>query len=198
MLVLAAGLLVGTLAGSLTGCVRPTYVNIPSQRGDLASNNPNTTNIRVLMAEAIRAAIDYEQYEQPFVVVLPEGSDQLTYERVVNRIGGGAVTPDTRVNDPLAAAHVVAVRVRNRDAEVDVHRPSPTGREAATVYLRWYYGGEWGVERVRPWRATLDEPLPTFSPPGLESADADTDAADSEPPAAESLYADDVEDGEAE
>ena len=166
---------------SANACTRPTYVNIPKQPGDIAFHSPNNTNIRTVMAEAILGAMENEPFEGPYAVILPEDSDQLTYEYVVNRVGGGAVTPDAQlpadaVDGALPAVHVAGVRVRNRRAEVDLVKPSGTGREVTTVYLKWYYGGVWGVERVRPWRASLGEDLPVFRPAGAEDDASDGDA----------------------
>ncbi len=186
MLSLGCGLLL-----FVTGCSTPTYVNIPPQEGDVARGNPNAGDIRDIMVAAIEAAVDYETLDGAYEVLLPSGTEQLTYEDVARRVGGGAITPDTLRDQPVPTVRVAAIRVRNRKAEVDVTRPSPTGRSVLTVYLFWYYGAEWQVERVRPLRVSpeavlppepADAPVPTpagmqVPPESPEEPPAEDDAA---------------------
>lgn len=174
-----------TAAFLTLGCSAPSYVNIPPQPGDLARGNPNAKDVREIMALAVDAAVQRERLDGAFEVLLPEGADQITYEKVVLRVGGGAITPDTLRDAPVPTIRVVAVRVRSRDAEVDVARPSPTGRESVTVFLYWYYGSGWAVERVRPWRVAPEKLFPApgatpapAAPGGMAGAPAPADAPD--------------------
>lgn len=180
------------------GCSTPTYVNIPQQQGDLARGNPNAEDIRNIMVSAITAAVEHEPLQGAYEVLLPSGTEQLTYEDVVLRVGGGAISPDTLRDEAVPTVRVAAIRVRNRKAEVDILRPSPTGRSVLTVYLFWYYGAEWQVERVRPLRVSpesilppepIDVPVPTpagMTVPADEPSDDNADAPPVEPGNSES------------
>lgn len=151
----------------LGGCIAPSYVNIPSQ-GGIAASDPNSFNVRDIVADSIAAAVEREPIEGPYEVLLPEGASQETYLAVVRQIGGGAVTPDTLRDRPLPSVRVVAIRIRNHDAECDLVRPSPTGRPVVRVFLRWYFGGDWAVERVKPLRIAPEDLLLQTSPPPPE------------------------------
>ncbi|BAM03182.1 hypothetical protein [Phycisphaera mikurensis] len=149
----------------LPACVAPTYVNIPSE-GGIAASDPNSFNVRDVVADSIAAAVEREPLEGVYEILLPEGTTQQTYQAVVRQIGGGAIAPDTLRDRPVPSVRVVAVRIRNQDAEVDVVRPSPTGRSVVRVFLKWYYGGDWAVQRVKPLRIPAEELLlRTATPP---------------------------------
>ena len=139
-------------------CVAPGYVNIPSQ-GGIAGSSPNSENVREVMAGAVAAAVEREPLEGPYEVLLPDRATQATYQDVVRRIGGGAVAPDTLRDGVIPSVQVVAVRIRSGKAECDLIRPSPTGRGVVRVFLRFYTGGDWGVERVTPLRISPEDLL---------------------------------------
>ncbi len=157
LLVLCSVVLLCVVSGCRT---TPTYINIPHQSGDVAWSDPNTGTVIQLMSTSLSAVLEREPIKGAFDVLLPEGSTTQTYQQVVMNVGGGAVTPETVREGELLAVQVIGVRVRSDMAEVDVVRPSASGREAATVMLKWYWsqnGGEWGVQRVRPWRISAAE-----------------------------------------
>ena len=149
----------------LPACIGPSYVNIPSE-GGIAASDPNSFNVRDITADAIAAAMEREPLNGPYEVLLPEGTSQETYTAVVRQIGGGAVAPDTLRDGVLPSVSVVSIRIRKTEAEVDLVRPSPTGRSVVRVFLRWYIGGDWAVQRVQPLRISPNELLlQTASPP---------------------------------
>ena len=166
-LVLAAPLL-------LPACIAPTYVNIPPE-GGFAASDVNSFNVRDIMSDAIAAAVEREPLNGPFEVVLPAGATQQTYQEVVRAVGGGAVAPDTLRDAAIPGVRVVAVRVRGPEAECDLIRPSPTGRSVVRVFLKYYYGGDWGVQRVKPLRISPEDLLLRTSPPPPPGAPADAD-----------------------
>ncbi len=96
------------------GCSTPTYINIPEQDGDLARGNPNADDVRDLMVAAIEATVEHEMLDGVFEVILPQGSNQQTYQHVVFEVGGGAITPDTLRDETVPIVRVAAIRVRNR------------------------------------------------------------------------------------
>ncbi|MEM9752137.1 MAG: hypothetical protein AAF916_02005 [Planctomycetota bacterium] len=183
--------LIGFGAMVLAGCSTPSYVNIPGQSGDVARNNPNAGDVVTIMSKAISAAVEAEGLEGVYEVLLPADSNQQTYQQVVVTVGGGAITPDTLRESPVPSVAVAGVRVRNRDAEVDIVRPSPTGRAAVEVQLFWYYGDGWQVERVRPLRLSVEalgweiptEAAPRPLPPGIELPDPATEEVEPVPTA---------------
>ena len=179
----AVGIGVGAML--FTGCSTPTYINIPGQTSDDALNDPNGGDVVKIMARAIDAAVSAEGGlgDRPYELLLPNGSNQETYQNVVLMVGGGAISPDTLRSSPVPSVAVAGVRVRNRDAEVDIVRPSPTGRAGVTVELFWYYTDGWQVERVVPqrlspeqlgWQVPTEGPKPV--PPGVELPDAEPEA----------------------
>ena len=149
-------LLLGVATLASPACTAPGYVNIPSQ-GGLASDDPNSRNVREVMVDAVVAAVEREPLEGPFEVLLPEGATQATYQDVVLRVGGGAVTPDTLRDEPIPSVRVAAVRIRSGKAECDLVRPSPTGRGVVRVFLKFWTGGDWAVERVTPLRLAPED-----------------------------------------
>ncbi|MEM1446596.1 MAG: hypothetical protein AAGF84_11100 [Planctomycetota bacterium] len=173
----------------MPGCSAPSYVNIPGQASDVARNNPNAGDVITIMSKAIAAAVEAEGLDGAYEVLLPEGSNQQTYQEVVLQVGGGAITPDTLRESPVPSVAVAGVRVRNRNAEVDIVRPSPTGRAAVEVQLFWYYGDAWQVERVRPLRLSVEalgwevptEGAPRPVPPGVVIPETTPEPAASEP-----------------
>ncbi|MEM7576120.1 MAG: hypothetical protein AAF328_01485 [Planctomycetota bacterium] len=174
----------------LTGCSAPSYVNIPGQANDVARNNPNAGDVITIMAEAIAASVEAEGLQGVYEILLPAGSNQQTYQQVVIAVGGGAITPDTLRESPVPSVAVAGVRVRNRDAEVDIVRPSPTGRAAVEVQLFWYYGDGWQVERVRPLRLSVEalgwevptEAAPRPVPPGVALPESAEEPSEPLPP----------------
>ncbi|MEM8782273.1 MAG: hypothetical protein AAGE65_05380 [Planctomycetota bacterium] len=176
-------LLIATAAG-LAGCTGPTYINIPPQRGDLARDSPNGGDVVDIMSKSLAAAIEAEGVPGVYEVLLPEGASQQTYQEVVLRLGGGAITPDTLREAPVPSVAVAGVRVRGKAAEVDIVRPSPTGRAAVMVELEWYVGEDWAVTRVRPLRLSVEalgwavptEAVPSPLPPGVALPEAEPES----------------------
>lgn len=151
--------------GTLPGCVG--YNVYPPREGMSGFTNPNSDPFPPIMTEAVRwvitryPAVERAEWSLPlgvppegaqFAVNLPIGVNRLVYERVVDRIGFGAVplTPET---EHLPTYHVASIWVSGDEAKVEVVRPVPglknaDGRQATqaiTVRLR---GG------VQPWHVT--------------------------------------------
>lgn len=144
----------------LTGCA--TYVNIPEQPGMWASSNPDNSTAQKIEIAALTAVLTDRQSDEPYRVLLPEGSSDATYNYVVARLPRGARPAPFVAEGDLYA--VAGVFVRARKGQVDIVRPDPTGeRQLVSVYLRYDLDG-WYVERKRPWQIPLGTALDRSSP----------------------------------
>lgn len=76
--------------------------------------------------------------------------------------------PPTVITDPhpvdvsgMPMVTVKSIRVRSDKGQVDLVRPSMSGRRLTTVYMDWEAGYGWAADRVRSWRVDPDaEPVP--------------------------------------
>lgn len=150
----------------LAGCT--PYVNIPPQKGDLAFHSPNKQTVRDIMIVAARAAIADRPIEGTYQLKLPEGSSSLTYEAVVQALGGAGTYGD-RAAGPMLS--VEQVRIRGVSGEVDLVRPVAADRsEFLTAYASWAPNSGWAVDRVRVWRTfdpSRESPLGELAAPVL-------------------------------
>lgn len=147
--------LLAILALLAAGC--QPYINIPAQRGDTASHNPNGKTAREVMAVAIRAAIDDAGITEPVQISLPDRAEPITYAAIARAVGDPVVLPDSESGATGAVVGVRAVRVRGVEGEVDVVRPAGGGHEElVTVHLKWDPVVGWGAERVQTWRGVIE------------------------------------------
>ena len=176
------------LAGCSTSLMPPTYINIPQQTGDVAFGNPNAKDVREITVLAVSKALAADPINGPYELLLPAGSTAETYALITHELGPDALVPSnvpavaldedgkpikTEGADAAMAAdppmllgdfphlEVRAIRVRSANGEVDLVRPSTSGRRMSTVYLGWEAGFGWFADRVRPWRIDPDaQPQP--------------------------------------
>lgn len=158
------------LAIFAAGCA--TYVNIPSNTGDVAIHNPNEANVQNVEIAAVRAALSERPIDEPFEVVLPPGTLPLTYDMVLPRISPHAVWSPEGRPEGRPAVEVREIRIRGASAEVDVIRPwdpkDPAGyQQLLTVKLDWDPVAKWQVNRVIGWRTSVEKALRTtpYEPP---------------------------------
>ena len=153
----------------LTGC--STYVNIPGQTGDVASNDPNSESIAVVQAKALRMVID-ESKPAKYVFALPAGTNSKTYALVQEDLGDPASStppgPGTQdVVEGAAGAPTLEVKqilVRGWYAQVDVVKPSDPNnlnapKQLVTAYLKYAPFDGWYAQEVRTWQFPVDEAL---------------------------------------
>jgi hypothetical protein len=142
---------------SLGGC--GAYVNIPAQKGDVATNDINAPAIRVVMIAACKAALTDIGLSGPAQIVLPAGATVLTYETIVPKISETAHFSKDGVLGEDPVLKLEQVRTRATDAEVDFIRPVGGDlKQLVTVYLKWAPMSGWGVSHIRVWRAMAPEP----------------------------------------
>lgn len=155
------------------GCSRP-YVNIPSQRGDVAAHDPNANNVRNAEVTALRAVMLDRPIEGPVLIKLPPGTSSLTYAAVAPQVSEFALTPQDE--DATAAGlpvlEVRQLRIRGWDGEVDIIRPSYDGGEQLiTVTIKYAPFSGWTSSFIRTWRGNVEETLPSST---LEPAPTQT------------------------
>ena len=167
----------------------PTYINIPQQAGDVAFGNPNAKDVRQIIVLAVQKALEAEPVGGPYELLLPDGTTPATYALITHALGGDAVVPgnvpavaldekgrpvvpdgepdptelaaDPMLLGEFPAVEVRAIRVRSARGEVDIVRPSTSGRGMQEVMLEWEAGFGWYAKRVRPWRIDPDaQPRP--------------------------------------
>lgn len=177
---------------ALTACAPPTYINIPPENGDWAFSNPNAKDVREMEVAAVRKSLDADPINGPYEIHLPERTRPETYALVANALGADAVVPgdipavaldengkviktdgDTpAVQSPVTLGEfppieVRSIRIRGAKGQVDIVRPSVSGRRLTTVYLEWEAGFGWFAERLRNWRVDPDtqpQPLGPVNP----------------------------------
>ena len=59
------------------------YINIPAQPGDIARHDPNLAKVGEVMTVAVQAAARERPIRGDFLVVLPEGTAEPTYQQVI-------------------------------------------------------------------------------------------------------------------
>ena len=149
--VTACGLMVGVLL--LVGCAE--WVNIPKIPGDAARHDPNLRDVADVEVAALSALMTRFPTDGQTQIILPMGSDAKTYTKVVNSVGRGAVMDDPSVATTL---EVKAVRIRVSHAWVDIRRLSDTRiPQLYTIYLKNDVISGWYMQRIRPWRGTINE-----------------------------------------
>jgi len=160
----------GVAAAVLGGCT--TYVNIPSRAGDVAVHNPNDDTVKDVEAGALRGAISERPINEPFEVILPEGSLPSTYDWVLPHVGPHAVWSKNGAHEGQPVVEVREIRIRGSSAQVDVIRPwdpgDPSGyQQLVTVELSWDPITHWQTDRVAGWRTSVDKALRTkpYEPP---------------------------------
>ncbi len=137
----------------LTGCTPYTYINIPSQVGDVAQHSPNSATARQLQHLALVALLAKSPFDGLFQVILPVGSTQQTYDRVLPLVSDLARPPQyVPEGGALSVIEVTGVRARGARAAVDI----VTEDGLSTVYLRYSMGASWGADRIHSWGKILD------------------------------------------
>lgn len=146
----------GVLVGVLGGCA--PYVNIPAQRGDMATHSPNNGTVRDVMTAALTHVLTQAGPPEAYAVALPQRSSDPTYRRVLNRLPEGGQRYNAK-NADLPTFSVGAVYVRGTEAQVDIVAPV-AGRtpQLTSVYLELAIDG-WWVVRDRQWTIPVAEAL---------------------------------------
>jgi hypothetical protein len=152
----------------LNGCT--PWATYPPIQGAAGFNDPYLDPIPFLMAESISSVYERDGGEGVLLFNLPEGTPPQIYEIVARKLGTGE--PLRRAGDP--AYHVLQVRVRSMDAEVDVvHRGVQGFPELVTVHFYVQAPQGYRVTNMRVWRFQQEEPTPNWFPPDERNAHAE-------------------------
>lgn len=160
--------IIGLLAAlALGGCA--TYVNIPAQRGDLASHNPDDWTVREVTAAALTYLLTDPESSGTkvggqYAIVLPKNSKNSTYKWVTRNIPAGG----DRISDEagrIPVYRIAQVQVRGLSGQVDIVQPGPGDEEQlVSVYMKRDIDG-WYGERDRLWRIPVGLALRAARPP---------------------------------
>ena len=146
----------GVLAGAVGGCA--PYVNIPAQRGDLATHTPNNGTVRHVMAAALAHVLAQRRTPEAYAVALPQRASSHTYHRVLEQLPGEPAAHRVGPTEQPVFS-VVGVYVRGAEAQVDVVAPTAEGASQLTsVYLEAAMDG-WWVVRDREWSIPIEQAI---------------------------------------
>ncbi|MEM7624413.1 MAG: hypothetical protein AAF333_02170 [Planctomycetota bacterium] len=180
------------LTQCIIACAPPTYINIPPENGDWAFSNPNAKDVCDMQIAAVRKSLEVDPVDGPYEIRLPERTRAETYAEVAHTLGDDALVPGDipavavdeagkaiktdgeyqLVESPVILGEfptieVRSIRIRGAKGQVDIVRPSTSGRRLTTVYLEWEVGYGWFADRLRNWRVDPDtqpQPLGPINP----------------------------------
>jgi hypothetical protein len=155
---------------TLVACARvpSPYVNIPSQKGDVAMHDPNRRGVRLVMLRSLEYVLAERPLDQPFQVMLPTGTSAQAYAEILPQLNDNAMWASDGQTRGLPIVAVTQVRIRGTSAEVDVVRPSfpqadQPSAQTVTVHLNYNPVDSWYAVRLREWRGSVPA---TASPVG--------------------------------
>jgi hypothetical protein len=154
MLRLSAALFCGLI---LAGCT--TWVNIPAQRGDMASHDPNNATVREVVAAALKHAIVEGVAPAPYAIELPRYTRASTYQKVLASLPVGGMPLPEATEASLPVFRIKQIQVRGLTAQVDLIPPPVEGSaQLMTVYLKGDVHG-WYATRSHLWRMPVIDAL---------------------------------------
>jgi hypothetical protein len=127
---------------------------------------PTFEPVPTVMTLAIKYARSEYASGQDLAVNLPLGADWQTYEKVFERLDGGG-RPMMQPGE--AAIHIVEVRARAFEAEVDLVYPRPGGpNQLVTLFMHRGFN-DWEVKNTRQWQIRdVLTPPPAYVAPSAE------------------------------
>jgi hypothetical protein len=147
---LSLALLVTALLAGCSGA----YVNIPHEPGDLASQDPNSSRVRDLLAKSCREIVSTYNLSTPVALELPEATTRKTHAVVAADVPG-AIAPGAQTQAQAATTlKITGIRVRGTNGQVDVRAPTRPGSEVdqlITAYAHWAAFSNWTVQRTKVW-----------------------------------------------
>ena len=153
-----SGLLLGlAMLVTIGACGPMPWVNIPAQQGDVAINNPNYNTALTVAAHAIRAAERRNSIDEPYIVLLPEGTSAESYAKVLRRLGHERARSAWEGHEEgMPVVEVARIEIRARNARAEVLMPKsledPQGpRMQATVRMKRPALSDWRTDWVRTW-----------------------------------------------
>jgi len=147
------------IAALMPGC--SSYVNIPEQPMDVASNDPNDLRVRYVVYRALEEVVADQPIAHRYAIALTSGTSIESYEWVVSRLGEQALWPGDSKRTEMPVLEVIQVRIRNTIAQVDIVRPKERQgmdpeTELLTVELESDGIADWTVLNVHVWQADVE------------------------------------------
>lgn len=145
----------------LGGC--SPWVNIPAQRGDLASHDPNTSTVHKAVTVALKHTLEQYPPAGAYAVIMPEGASTQTMAKLNAALPEGAgATADATGRIPVY--RVASIRIRGWDGQVDIIPPAGLRpKRLLSVYLDHDLSG-WYVRRTHLWNMPLERALQLARP----------------------------------
>jgi hypothetical protein len=185
----------------LTGCNRPSYINVPNDGGDAAINGPNWDTTKKIQIAALSYLLSKSSLPGDVVVRLPNGTTSSTAFEVANALSAYNVFPEgSTPSDEFHLVEVRKIQARGTIGRVDVIRPGELReRELVEVHMLWTVLDGWqpdylrvrniDVDRIDPLLLAAPAPEPKDDPAYEEVAPETDDAVDAaEDDAAEASY----------
>lgn len=163
---------IALFAFMIAGCT--PWATYPPIEGTVELHNPTLTPIPQLMSRAITYVAAQDGHESEILFNLPVETPAVVYGLVIEDMGGG-----TPLADPADDAyHVMAVRVRGLEGEVDLIRPDAGGvPQLLTVSFKQDFVQGWRAKSVRRWHLRIETPAPHYAtaplPPPLQVKEMD-------------------------
>lgn len=177
----------------LTGCSRPSYINVPNDGSDAAINGPNWDTTKRIQKAALAYVLSDSGLPGDVVIRFPEGTTEATAFEIADALAAYNVFPESAT--PTNEYHVVEVRkiqARGARGRVDVIRPGELReRELVEVHMELSVWEGWipeylrvrniDVDRVDPLLLAAPAAQPKEQPPSVEEVEPQ-DAPESDGP----------------
>lgn len=170
-----------TLVAS-TGCVAPSYINIPPLKGDTALHNPNDWVVRDVMVESLKKVIRDYPPAANYSVSFPQGVSEKSRALMIEKLPHGLETIWNSQN-PTPIYAIKQVWVRGLNAQVDIIVPQIAGEpRLVSVFCVTDIEG-WYGRTSRIWRLPVEQALQLAQPvdPNNLPTSTNTDKSESTP-----------------
>lgn len=180
-------LILFSVALMLTGCNRPSYINVPNDGGDAAINGPNWDTTKRIQKAALVYLLSDSELPGDVVVRFPEGTTATTAFEIADHLAAFSVFPEG--STPSSEYHVVEVRkiqARGARGRVDVVRPGELReRELVEVHMQWSLLNGWQPDYLRVRNIDVDRIAPLLLAAPAAEAKPESSFEEVAPPADE-------------
>lgn len=161
-------LILFTAALMLTGCSRPSYINVPNDGSDAAINAPNWDTTKKIQKSALAYLLSDSNLPGDVVIRFPEGTSEATAFEIADHLSAYNVFPEG--STPSSEYHVIEVRkiqARGALGRLDVIRPGELReRELVEIHMELSVWDGWRPEYLRVRNIDIDriDPLLLAAP----------------------------------
>lgn len=181
----------------LTGCYRPSYINVPNDGSDSAINGPNWDTTVKLEKAGLAYLLGREPILGDIALRLPNGTTEATAFDVSAALSAYNVFPEGHTpTDEFQLIEVRKIQARGGRARLDVIRPGTIRpRELVEVHLEWKVLEGWVPDYIRPRNIDIDRidplllaaPAPEPKKPAFQEVQPPEEAAEDVEEAAEAV-----------